>query len=175
MSASLLEDAFAHQTWATLRLIDACGSLTPEQLASDVPAGFGSILRTLQHIVGSDSFDLAVLAGTPAPTADTKEMGLQELRAEVQANAKRWTDFLATSPDHAAMVREVDPDDGYQRDAPVGLRLAAALEHGNEHRTQVCAGLTTIGVEPPSVGVLDFGLERGAVVEVYPEGWKPPG
>ncbi|MEX1103074.1 MAG: hypothetical protein WED87_02420, partial [Dehalococcoidia bacterium] len=82
---------------------------------------------------------------------------------------------LAGSPDADTMIREVDPDDGYQRDAPVGIRLAAALQHGNEHRTQVRAGLTTIGVRPPPVDVMDFGLARGTVVEVYPEGWTPPG
>ncbi|MEX0782277.1 MAG: DinB family protein [Dehalococcoidia bacterium] len=175
MSRSLLDAAFAHHAWATERLIDACASLSAEQLASDVPAGFGSILRTLQHIVGSDAFDLAIVTGTSLETADTKQMKLRELRTEAEATARGWSAFLAGSPDAGTMIREVDPVDGYQRDAPVGIRLAAVLQHGNEHRTQVCAGLTTIGVQPPPVDVMDFGLARGTVVEVYPEGWTPPG
>ena len=169
MTSSLLDDAFAHHAWATLRLVDACSTLSAEQLASDVPAGFGSILGTLQHIVDSDRFDLAVLAGTSLPGGEAQEMSLEQLRAGMEANARGWAEYLATAPDPAMMVREVDPDDGYQRDAPVGMRLAYALYHGEEHRSQVCSGLTTLGLEPPSIDVFDFGLEQGVVVEVYPQ------
>jgi uncharacterized damage-inducible protein DinB len=168
-----MDAAFAHHAWATGRLLDACSSLTPEQLATGVPDGFGSILRTLQHIVGSDAFDLAIVTGASLETADTKQMGLSELRAEAEATARGWVAFLDSAPAADAVIREVDPGDGYQRDAPLGLRLAGALEHGNEHRSQVCAGLKALGIEPSQISVFDFGLERGVVTEVYPEGWTP--
>ncbi|HEX6030993.1 MAG TPA: DinB family protein [Tepidiformaceae bacterium] len=174
MGDSLLDAAFAHHAWATERLIDACSSLSAEQLATDVPDGFGSVLRTLQHVVGSDAFDLAIVAGKSLETADTKQMGLSELRAESEATARGWVAFLATAPAAAAMIREVDPDDGYQRDAPLGIRLVGALEHGMEHRGQISSGLKMLGIEPPRIGVFDFGLERGVVVEVYPEDGPPP-
>lgn len=174
MSESLLDDAFGHHAWATLKLIDACSSLSAEQLATDVPDGYGSILRTLQHIVGSDAFDLAIVAGTSLATADTKQMGLRELAAEAEATARGWVAVLASSPAADTMIREIDPDDGYQRDAPLGIRLAGALEHGIEHRSQVCSGLRMLGIDPPRVGVFDFGLESGVITEIYPEGWTPP-
>lgn len=37
MSRSLVDDAFAHHVWATVRLIDAGLSLTPEHLDAAVP------------------------------------------------------------------------------------------------------------------------------------------
>ncbi|MBA2254531.1 MAG: hypothetical protein H0W07_05410 [Chloroflexi bacterium] len=37
MTASLLDDAMAHHSWATERLIDPCKDLTPEQLATPAP------------------------------------------------------------------------------------------------------------------------------------------
>jgi len=52
MSGSLLEDAFAHHVWATLRLVDACVPLSPQQLGTAVPGTYGSILETFRHIVG---------------------------------------------------------------------------------------------------------------------------
>ena len=48
--------------------------------------------------------------------------------------------------------------------------VAAALQHGQSHRTQVCAALRTLGIEPPKLGVLDYGMERGAVTEAYTPG-----
>ena len=46
---SPLGDAFSHHIWATERLIDACATLTPEQLAASVPGTFGPIAATLAH------------------------------------------------------------------------------------------------------------------------------
>jgi uncharacterized damage-inducible protein DinB len=54
MTRSLLADAFDHHVWATLTVLDACGSLTDEQLATTVPGTYGSILDTLRHLVGAD-------------------------------------------------------------------------------------------------------------------------
>jgi len=51
MTGSLLDDAFAHHVWATMRLIDACLPLSPDQLASGVPGTYGSILETMRHLI----------------------------------------------------------------------------------------------------------------------------
>ena len=56
MTKSLLADAFDHHVWATLRVIDACLALTPEQLQTNVPGTYGSILDTVRHLVGADSW-----------------------------------------------------------------------------------------------------------------------
>jgi uncharacterized damage-inducible protein DinB len=55
MTGSLLEDVFAHNVWATLRLLDACIALSPEQLDTAVPGTYGSILDTARHLVGSET------------------------------------------------------------------------------------------------------------------------
>jgi uncharacterized damage-inducible protein DinB len=67
MSRSLLEDAFAHHVWATLRLVDVCLALTAEQLGTAVPGTYGSILDTIRHIVGGDSGYLFVTSGDRTP------------------------------------------------------------------------------------------------------------
>ena len=59
MTRHPLEDAFRHNAWATVRLIDACAALTHEQLATDVPGTYGSIHRTLHHLVDSDTWYLS--------------------------------------------------------------------------------------------------------------------
>jgi uncharacterized damage-inducible protein DinB len=50
----------------------------------------------------------------------------------------------------------------------MGIRLAQALHHGTDHRSQICTALTTLGVEPPSIDVWDFGERDGRVVEIPP-------
>ena len=55
--------------------------------------------------------------------------------------------------------------DGSRTRAPVSIRLAQALHHGTDHRSQICTGLTALGVEPPSIDVWDFGWQDGRVVE----------
>jgi uncharacterized damage-inducible protein DinB len=168
MSGSLLEDAFAHHLWATLRLVDASLQLTPQQVETTVPGTYGSILETLRHLIGGDSWYLFYITGDRARRIDDDHMDLPELRAAIEANETAWSTFLAQDPDPDAVMKEVDEDDGYERDATIGIRLAQALHHGVEHRSQICTILTTVGVEPPAIEVWDFGLQACRVVETPP-------
>ena len=36
------------------------------------------------------------------------------------------------------------------------------------HRSQVCTALTTLGVEPPAIDALDYGIQNGRVVVMPP-------
>ena len=166
MRRTLLEDAFAHHVWATLRLIDACLGLSPQQLETVVPGTYGSILETMRHLVGTDSWDLFVASDERTSHIDDDRMDLAELRAAMEGHAAAWSSLLAQEPDPDAVLREVDEDDGYTRDIPMGIELAQALHHGTDHRSQVCTALTSLGLEPPAIDVLEFGVQGGRVVEV---------
>jgi uncharacterized damage-inducible protein DinB len=50
----------------------------------------------------------------------------------------------------------------------VGIRLAQALHHGTDHRSQICTALSTLGVEPPAIDVWDFCEQDGRLVEIPP-------
>jgi uncharacterized damage-inducible protein DinB len=52
----------------------------------------------------------------------------------------------------------------------MGIQLAQVLHHGTDHRSQVCTALTALGVEPPTIDVLEFGIQVGRVVEITPAG-----
>jgi uncharacterized damage-inducible protein DinB len=168
MPRTLIHDAFEHHTWATVRLADACLVLSPQQLATAVPGTYGSILDTMRHLVGSDSFELFVANGERTRIIDTSGTDLAGLRAAMEETGAGWSRLLETDLDPEALSREVDPDDGFQRDAPLGMRLAQVLHHGNEHRTQVCTTLTTLGIDPPGISVWHFGQEEGRTVERTP-------
>jgi uncharacterized damage-inducible protein DinB len=165
MSRSLLEDAFDHHVWATLRLVDACLALGPEQLGTTVPGIYGSILETVRHLVGSDSWYLFCMIGERIPRIDEDHMGFPELRAAMEGHGDVWSSLLAQDldPDAVLVTRR---DDGSETRAPMGIRLAQVLHHGTDHRSQICTALTTLGVEPPAIDVWDFGEQDGRVVEV---------
>ena len=163
-----MEDAFAHHVWATLRLVDTCLALSPQQLETDVPGTYGSILDTLRHAIGSDAWDLFVATGDRASLIDEDDMPLSELRAAMERHGPAWSRLLAQDLDPDAVLDEVDEDDGYERNIAMGIELAGALQHGTDHRSQVCTALTTLGLAPPRIDVLDFGILTGRVVEITP-------
>lgn len=165
MTRSLLEDAFNHHVWATLRLLDACLELDREQLQTPVPGTFGSILDTARHLVGADASYLRVIGGGRAPFIEEEVMDLADLRAVMEGHGSGWARVLADGPDPDTVVVR-HRDDGSEYHAPLGIRLAQVIHHGTDHRSQICTALTTLGVEPPAIDVWDFGEENGRVVEV---------
>ena len=167
MSRSLLGDPFAHHVWATLRLVDTCLSLSPEQLGTGVPGTYGSILETMRHLVGADSSYLFALTGGRIPVIEEDQMDLPDLRTAMERNGAAWSALLAQDldPDLVVVRRR---DDGSESHAPAGVRLAQALHHGTDHRSQICTALTTLAVEPPAIDVWDFASQDSRLVEVPP-------
>jgi uncharacterized damage-inducible protein DinB len=167
MSRSLFGDAVAHHVWATLRVIDVCLDLSPEQLETAVPGTYGSILDTMRHTVGADSSYLFVMSGGKTPLIDEDHMDLSELRAVMEAHGAAWSSLLAQDLDPDAVL-ERHRDDGSETHAPLSIRLAQAVHHGTDHRSQICTALTALGLEPPLIDVWDFGLVDRRVVEIPP-------
>ena len=168
MTNSLLADAFEHHVWATLRVIDACLALTPEQLETSVPGTYGSILDTVRHLVGADSWYLfRTSGGRTTPMEDEEEearIGLAELRSVMEGHGEVWPAVLADDPDPDTMIVS-RRDDGSENLAPMGIRLAQALHHGTDHRSQIATALTSLGIEPPPIGVWDFGTDSGRITD----------
>jgi uncharacterized damage-inducible protein DinB len=167
MSTHILEDAFAHNTWATLQVIDTCQTLSPEQLDTSVPGTYGSIIDTMRHLVGADASYLSVCSGDDHRLADEDRMDLAELRAAIERFGPMWSALLASDPD-ADRVLVRHRDDGSETSAPLSIRLAQVVHHGTDHRSQICTALTNLGIEPPYIDVWAFGEAQGTVTETPP-------
>ena len=153
--ATLLDDAIAHHVWATQQLIDACAGLTPEQLSTPAPGTYGSILETFRHMVGADCWYLTFFGYTPQRIQEESAPGLDELRAAITANGVEWHELLASGPDPEDDIVEIG--EGWKFHAPLGFRLAQVLEHGTDHRSQICTALTSLGVDPPEIDLWVYG------------------
>ena len=62
---SHLRYLFALNQWANGRILDACVGLTPEQLDASVAGTFGSIARTLAHLVTAEDSYAARFSDRP--------------------------------------------------------------------------------------------------------------
>jgi uncharacterized damage-inducible protein DinB len=167
---SLLEDSFAHHAWATSRILDVCSQLDAGLLEAEIPGTVGTIMATARHLVSGDRFQLWA-AGAPVRLFESDEMDFEALRAKHAENVAAWMDFAATHHDPDESVVDVD-DAGWRRTATVGQRVAQALSHAVEHRTQICSAIATLGMEPPDVSGWQWGAETGLATEVPPQ--APP-
>jgi uncharacterized damage-inducible protein DinB len=166
MTSGLLADAFGHHSWATLELLDACSQLQEHQLAVGTPGVYGSILETLRHLVGADCSYLRVTAGGH-DVIDDGAASVADLRREMEAHQAAWTELLTRDLDPDAWLVRHRPD-GSETHATLGIRLAQAIHHGTDHRSQVCTMLSNQGIEPPAIDVWDYGMAHGRTRRTEP-------
>lgn len=161
----LLREAFRHNTWANQRLIAFCRDLTPDQLNAKTQGTYGNILETLNHIVASDAGYLPrKRVERPEWAGDDQNIkGLDVLQARVDEAARLWESYLADPLDAK------DPlllDEGAY-EAQASVPTVQALHHGNVHREQVCAILTSLGVQPPDLQAWAWGEATGRARELH--------
>ena len=164
MTTPLLADAFRHHAWANDRILEACANLTPEQLSTPCPGTYGPILATLRHLIGSDNWYLWVITDGRHPEFDEETAGLAELRDGARRSAAGWEELLAGEVDPEEMT--VRRTEEWEFHAPLGVRLAQAIHHGTDHRSQVCTALTSLGIEPPEIDLWAWAEQTGRTREV---------
>src|SRR5690242_5063508 len=164
---SILSDAFGHHIWANQLILDACATLTPEQLATPVPGTYGSIESTLRHLIQADSFYLWIQDGSAPggpPIPAENHLSVAELRAANDRHAEGYRSLLAGPQDPDIEIPE--HGDGWDFVATLGIRVAQILHHGSDHRSQICTGLTALGVAPPDIDLWAYGAATGRTRDV---------
>ena len=159
-----------HDIWATEKLIAHCRTLTDTQLDLKAPGTYGTIRRTLQHIVGADTRYLARL-GSPvvdAPFPQDRDIALDETAAgleKVRSMVERI--FLGTGfdPDRVVvdMFRSVPTDPPLEMEA--WMMATQFVHHGSDHRAHIGTILGAHGLEAPGLDVWAYGREIGAIRE----------
>lgn len=162
---TLLDDAIAHHVWATERIIDTCAELSQERLTTPVPGTYGPIIDTLRHLVSADAWYLTFFGDAPQRLDEDARPDLAELRSVIGENGRDWAEILARNPDGETDM--VEDGDGWRFHAPAGFRLAQVIQHGTDHRSQVCTALTSLGVEPPAIDLWAYGKATGRTRPEY--------
>ena len=162
---SVLTTLFAHNTWANLKLLDFCEGLSDEQLDSTAVGGFGTIRDTLVHIVGAEvSYVERVNGRLPA-----KQLSRDQFPGfAVLKDAVRWAGDellqLALSAREDTSVRQRPPRQLFEY--RLASLIAQSLSHSTEHRTQISAIITQLGVEPPDMSGWQYMEEIGELREL---------
>lgn len=150
MSESLIE-FFRHNAWANQRLFDACEGLTDAQLDATLAGTFGTIRNTLMHIAGAQERFVAALA-EKEPLSVTSERapfpGVAKLGDAARTSGEALIE-LAAQTQSKETVTTTWRGAGFT--LPVWLLLLQAITHATEHRTQVAAILTQLGIQPPGM------------------------
>jgi uncharacterized damage-inducible protein DinB len=155
-----LSEAFQHHFWATESLIKHLRTLPPAALTAKTGGVYGEVLATLSHMVFADSRYLRYLEGTPPPpkTAPDPVRTLDQVADALRDQAARWRVVLS----HAGQLDITLPARGTRPELPhsTNLLFAQALQHGNDHRSQICTVLSANGYQAPDLDVWRYWLER---------------
>jgi uncharacterized damage-inducible protein DinB len=139
-----------YNTWANLRLMEACENLSPEQLAAGAPGTYGTIARTLEHLVDSEAFYYALLTGeTLPPPFNWKEN-------PPVAEIRRYYGLVGQAMvGAAARVSLADVVHQKWEGGTASYKALALLiqvvNHGVEHRTNITTILTAHGAPAPEL------------------------
>ena len=169
MKTSLMLRALRHDIWATEKLIAHCRTLKKEQLDLTVPGTYGSIRRTLQHLVRGDErylVRLGVDMGTPLPAEG--DASLEDIAAHLaRVKSEVETLFKASRFDPDGMV--YDTLRANPKDPPLEMEawtmLVQFTHHGSDHRAHIGTILGANGLSTPGLDVWAYGSETGAIRE----------
>jgi uncharacterized damage-inducible protein DinB len=159
---SVLAALFAHNTWASLKLLDFCAGLNEEQLAASTVGGYGSIRDTLRHLVRAEvRYAERVRGRQPAnPPPENPFPSFEVLREAVRwTGAELLAGALAAHTETIVTVRQTKAIEEYA----LADLMAQALSHATEHRTQVLSIITALGQESPDLSGWGWMEERGAL------------
>jgi uncharacterized damage-inducible protein DinB len=145
-----LTTLFSHNLWANLRLLERCAELTGEQLEATIAGAFGSIHATLQHIVTSEqSYFSRISTGQPRRRPENAPpLTIAEMIESVRTTGSGLIEWAPKA--QAGDTVQVDWE-GVPRAVPKAIILTQVINHATEHRAQIMAILTQLGIQPPDL------------------------
>ena len=151
-----LTTIFSHNLWANLSLVDLCAGLSDAQLDATAVGVYGSIRDTLQHIAAAErSYLSRISTGQPyRRPADAPPLTLDELRESVRASGSGLIGWAPKVQSGDSVP--IDWDDGTVVALPCTILLTQAINHATEHRSQIMAILTHLGIQPPDLDAWSY-------------------
>ncbi len=149
-----------YNAWANRRLYDACALLPEAAYREDRRAFFGSIHRTLNHLLLVDRLWFGRVAESPYPVESLDQI-LYDNRSELRC-AREDEDAKIIALVDGIAPRRLDEDlryttmEGEKRRTLLSLILANAFNHQTHHRGQIHALLSQTRQDPPSLDMIAF-------------------
>ena len=156
MISEALRTMYGYNRWATERVLEVAGRLTPEQFLAPGGAGQGSVRDTLVHVLSAQrgwltwwegSLSVEEIFRRQLVPADFPDVAA--VRAAWEALEQRTQEFVAGLSDAAAArVYAHTLPDGTAWRLPLWLMMLHVVNHGTQHRSEAAALLTGFGQSP---------------------------
>jgi uncharacterized damage-inducible protein DinB len=163
MVENVLKRLFEHNNWANLQLIQACSTLSDEQLdAQPQTATKGSIRSTLQHLINSQEDYLSQLMGIEARFNWQASPDFNELNQVANSTGEGLIARALNEPSETS--KTPFEKDGYAVEPWVVM--IQAINHATEHREQIKSMLSTLGITPPRIDGWAYGKVANALIQI---------
>jgi len=141
--------------WATNRLLEAAGKISPNELERDFGTADKSVLGTLTHIFAADRVWLARIEGNPPEVPSGYDLGrLASEWNDLFAHWHRWAAGLAAeSAEQSVSYRDLK---GNPWISPIWQIVLHVVNHGTHHRGQVAGFLRSMGQAPPPLDLIAY-------------------
>lgn len=154
---------------ANARLHRACAELDPAELTAPRPAFFGTIQKTLNHILMVDRFYLNALLGRPLDRADLDEAtfcpDLPTLVAwQEKADLALLSHVTVQTATSLAQIVAIDRGEKVQHDRRDDV-LSHLFQHQTHHRGQIHGMLSATAVSPPQLDEFIVGDDAPARIQ----------
>ena len=145
---TFIEKQYEANLKSNVELIELCATLTDEQLTVEVEGIYGNIKSLIAHIIEGEGNALRDLTGTNPWAADTDwdNLTFEQLLEMAQQSGSALCEH-APKIDPDRLIRFEDDEEIAEFKAWVLINQE--IYHGIEHRTQINALLTKIGVSHP--------------------------
>lgn len=160
ISPEVFRQHWDYNIWATSRLLDAAGQLSPEELTRDFKTADGSVLETLGHLFWSETIWLSRFKRVPSPSRPKRgTYRLDFLRQHWPTLHKDWGQYLAELEDADASLTYKDLK-GQEWNQPLWVLLFHVVNHSTHHRGQVSGFLRAMGHIPPPLDLVAYHRQR---------------
>ena len=139
-----------YNNWANAQIIVLCQQLTAEQLAAAAPGVYGTIHRTLGHMIRAEADYIGRIIGKrlQPPFKWEDSPAVAELATFAEQMAEALLDVAQRTPP-TQMVHE--EEDGLTMDYQARHLFMQAINHGIEHRTNITTILAGLGIATPEI------------------------
>jgi uncharacterized damage-inducible protein DinB len=161
MTENTLARLFEHNNWANQKIVEACSTLTDEQLdAPPQSATEGNIRSTLLHLVSAQYGYLRLLTLPLEERKDRVTVEFGDTEKSLKESGERLLD-LARDRSKLPATRLQTRDKHYVEPWVIMVQI---INHATEHREQIKSMLTALGVTPPDIDGWDYGFAANAFV-----------
>jgi uncharacterized damage-inducible protein DinB len=163
MAKIFLEKLFEHNNWANLQIIQACSTLSDEQLdAEPQTMTKGSIRRTLIHLVSSQQSYLRTLTLPLEERRNPPTVAFAELQESVKMSGEGL--LALARGEQKPFQPQLQTRDGFY--VQPWVLMVQIINHATEHREQINSMLSALGVTPPDLDGWSYGEATNALIPI---------